>query len=75
MEISILLEILKLGTGPAVAAVVAYWLKKTMDRRDYWRDKYLSLRDQRDKESRERKIEQENTIEVLQKLLEEANKD
>lgn len=69
MDVSLILDILKLGAGPAVAAVTLIWLKSVIDDRDFWRDKYLDLRAERDEENKQRIVEQDNTIEILQKMM------
>lgn len=74
MELSVILEILKMGAAPAVASVCALWLKFVIDERNFWRKKYLDAKDQEEKRLLDRKVEQENTIRIMRKLLENGDK-
>ena len=73
MNIDAILEILKLGAGPSVAVVCIFWLRYAIKERNFWRNKYLDSKESEEKKLHERKIEQKNTIKILQKMLEDKN--
>lgn len=73
MDFVPILEIIKQGGFAAIAVIEGFIVWYLYRDKKFWRDNYITLQEERQEENEERAEEQKKHIELLEKMIEQAN--